>query len=96
MSNLDIFGAAGGSAVQAEGSLPTITLGFIPLTDCAVLVVARELSFARSEGLELRLSREISWANIAIRSPSACWTARRRWPACRSPSRSASTSCGCR
>lgn len=64
MSNLDIFGAAGGSAVQAEGSLPTITLGFIPLTDCAVLVVARELGFARSEGLELRLSREISWANI--------------------------------
>ena len=44
--------------------LPTITLGFIPLTDCAVLAVARERGFAVREGIDLRLSREVSWANI--------------------------------
>lgn len=43
---------------------PTLTLGFIPLTDCAVLAVARELGFARREGIDLCLSREVSWANI--------------------------------
>lgn len=46
------------------GALPTVTLGFIPLTDCAVLVVARALGFAASEGIDLRLVREVSWANI--------------------------------
>jgi ABC-type nitrate/sulfonate/bicarbonate transport systems, periplasmic components len=47
--------------------IPTVTLGFIPLTDCAVLAVARELGFAASEGIDLQLSREISWANIRDR-----------------------------
>ncbi|MBK8176765.1 MAG: ABC transporter substrate-binding protein [Rhodospirillales bacterium] len=47
-----------------ERSLPTITLGFIPLTDCAVLAVASELGFAHRQGIVLRLSREVSWANI--------------------------------
>lgn len=44
--------------------MPTVTLGFIPLTDCAVLAVARECGFAANEGIDLRLSREVSWANI--------------------------------
>ena len=44
--------------------LPTVTLGFIPLTDCAVLAVARERGFAVQEGIDLHLSREVSWANI--------------------------------
>lgn len=43
---------------------PTVTLGFIPLTDCAVLAVARELGFAAREGIDLQLVREVSWANI--------------------------------
>lgn len=47
-----------------DRQLPTITLGFIPLTDCAVLAVARERGFAVREGIDLRLSREVSWANI--------------------------------
>lgn len=46
------------------GAQPTVTLGFIPLTDCAVLAVARELGFAAREGLDLQLVREVSWANI--------------------------------
>jgi NitT/TauT family transport system ATP-binding protein/nitrate/nitrite transport system substrate-binding protein len=38
--------------------------GFIPLLDCAPLVIARELGFDRRCGFSLRLHREVSWANI--------------------------------
>ncbi|MET0089883.1 MAG: CmpA/NrtA family ABC transporter substrate-binding protein [Candidatus Thiodiazotropha sp.] len=41
-----------------------LNLGFIPLTDCAPLVVAKEKGFFRQQGLEVELSRENSWANI--------------------------------
>ncbi len=41
-----------------------LTLGFIPLTDCAPLVVAREKGFFAKQGLSVDLSRESSWANI--------------------------------
>jgi nitrate/nitrite transport system ATP-binding protein len=41
-----------------------LTLGFIPLTDCAPLVVAREKGFFAKQGLSVELSRESSWANI--------------------------------
>lgn len=45
---------------------PTV-VGFIPLLDCAPLAVAVEKGFARAEGLDLRLVRETSWANIRDR-----------------------------
>ena len=38
--------------------------GFIPLLDCAPLVIAKELGFDRRFGLSLHLHREVSWANI--------------------------------
>jgi len=41
-----------------------LELGFIPLTDCAPLVVAKEKGFFARQGLEVSLSRESSWANI--------------------------------
>ncbi|MCG7963823.1 MAG: nitrate ABC transporter ATP-binding protein [Candidatus Thiodiazotropha taylori] len=41
-----------------------LTLGFIPLTDCAPLVVAKEKGFFHQQGLNVELSRENSWANI--------------------------------
>ncbi len=44
-----------------------LTLGFIPLVDCAPLVVAATMGFARREGLVLTLKREVSWANIRDR-----------------------------
>lgn len=43
---------------------PEVTLGFIPLTDCAPLVVAKELGLFQRHGLSVTLSREASWANI--------------------------------
>ncbi|MEO1293872.1 MAG: CmpA/NrtA family ABC transporter substrate-binding protein, partial [Pseudomonadota bacterium] len=42
----------------------TIVCGFIPLADCATLVVAREMGFAAQEGVDLVLRREASWSNI--------------------------------
>ncbi len=50
-----------------DGSGAPLTLGFIPLVDCAPLVVAKEKGFAASEGLALSLVRETSWANIRDR-----------------------------
>jgi two-component system, oxyanion-binding sensor len=44
-----------------------IILGFIPLLDCASLVVAAERGFAMEEDIELALVRETSWANIRDR-----------------------------
>lgn len=50
-----------------NGAGVPLTLGFIPLVDCAPLVVAKEKGFAAAEGLSLSLVREISWANIRDR-----------------------------
>ena len=44
-----------------------IVAGFIPLLDCAPLVVAAERGFATEEGLDITLVRETSWANIRDR-----------------------------
>ncbi len=44
-----------------------ITAGFLPLTDSALLVVAKVMGFAEAEELDLTLVREISWANIRDR-----------------------------
>ncbi|MFO1503931.1 MAG: CmpA/NrtA family ABC transporter substrate-binding protein [Steroidobacteraceae bacterium] len=44
-----------------------LTVGFMPLLDCALLVVAHEAGLARQQGLSLRLVRETSWANIRDR-----------------------------
>jgi NitT/TauT family transport system ATP-binding protein/nitrate/nitrite transport system substrate-binding protein len=42
----------------------TLRIGFVPLVDCAVPVVAQVLGLARAEGLDLRLEREASWAAV--------------------------------
>lgn len=41
-----------------------LTLGFMPLSDAAPLIVARELGFFKRHGIKVKLSRETSWANI--------------------------------
>ncbi|HEY9081372.1 CmpA/NrtA family ABC transporter substrate-binding protein [Magnetovibrio sp.] len=48
-------------------NLVPVRAGFIPLVDCAVLVVAREQGFAAQHGLDLQLFKEVSWANIRDR-----------------------------
>lgn len=49
---------------RASAESARLRLGFVPLTDCAPLVIARERGFFRDEGLDVVLSREASWANV--------------------------------
>jgi ABC-type nitrate/sulfonate/bicarbonate transport system substrate-binding protein len=44
--------------------MTALTLGFIPLTDCAPLAVALERGFFSEEGLDVTLVREASWATV--------------------------------
>jgi len=48
-------------------SSKSLIVGFIPLLDCATLVIAVEKGFAAEEGINIRLVRETSWANIRDR-----------------------------
>ena len=41
-----------------------LRLGFVPLTDCAPLMMAQELGLFARHGLTVKLSREIGWATI--------------------------------
>jgi NitT/TauT family transport system ATP-binding protein/nitrate/nitrite transport system substrate-binding protein len=41
-----------------------LRLGFIPLNDAAAMIAAHELGYFAIEGLEVELSREMSWATI--------------------------------
>lgn len=45
-------------------SLMQVRLGFVPLIDCALPVVARAKGFAEDENIDLVLVREMSWAAI--------------------------------
>jgi ABC-type nitrate/sulfonate/bicarbonate transport system substrate-binding protein len=45
-------------------SYDTLRLGFVPLTDCAPLVMAKELGLFKKFGLNVTLSRELGWATI--------------------------------
>ena len=52
--------AAGSDAPQ----LKTLRVGFIPLTDCAPLVMAVVKGFDKKHGISLQLSKEASWAAV--------------------------------
>ncbi len=39
-------------------------IGFIPLVDAAALIVAADKGFAKAEGLDIDLVREVSWSNV--------------------------------
>lgn len=41
-----------------------VKLGFIPLTDCSPLVMAKELGLFKKYGVNVELSKESSWANV--------------------------------
>ena len=41
-----------------------LVLGFVPLNDAAPLIVAQERGLFAAEGLQVRLSREVSWATV--------------------------------
>src|ERR1700756_3983824 len=41
-----------------------LQIGFIPLIDAAALIAAVEKGFTKSEGLDVKLVREVSWSNV--------------------------------
>lgn len=48
-------------------SLIAVRVGFLPLVDAALPILARELGFAEDEGLALELVRDMSWATVLDR-----------------------------
>jgi ABC-type nitrate/sulfonate/bicarbonate transport system substrate-binding protein len=49
--------------LQFENFSP-LRIGFVPLTDCAPLVMAQELGLFRKQGLSVKLERELGWASV--------------------------------
>jgi ABC-type nitrate/sulfonate/bicarbonate transport system substrate-binding protein len=45
----------------------TLTIGFVPMTDCAPLIAAQELGYFKEVGLDVNLSREAGWASVRER-----------------------------
>lgn len=48
-------------------SLDRVRVGFIPLVDAAIPIIAADVGFGAAEGLEIELVREVSWSNIRDR-----------------------------
>jgi two-component system, oxyanion-binding sensor len=48
-------------------SLLPVRVGFLPLVDAALPILAHELGFAEEEGLALDLIRDMSWATVLDR-----------------------------
>ena len=44
-----------------------LTIGFLPLVDACLPILAREHGFAEDEGLSLRLVKDMSWATVLDR-----------------------------
>ena len=44
-----------------------LTIGFLPLVDACLPILAREHGFAEAEGLSLRLVKDMSWATVLDR-----------------------------
>ncbi|MFT4174084.1 MAG: CmpA/NrtA family ABC transporter substrate-binding protein [Rhodocyclaceae bacterium] len=68
MSESDSTRAAPAQGVHVAGSdapeKKRLRIGFVPLTDCAPLVVAHKMSLAARYGITLELVRQPSWAAI--------------------------------
>lgn len=52
------------TGISAKPVKKVVKLGFIPLTDCAPLVIAKEMGFFAKYGVDVQLSKEASWAVI--------------------------------
>jgi nitrate/nitrite transport system substrate-binding protein len=59
---LILFLAVSFSEVSAQND--PVKLGFIPLTDCSPIVMAKELGLFKKYGVEVVVTKESSWANV--------------------------------
>ncbi len=60
-------GAGAWIAGSDKPELDTVRIGFMPLADCAPLVMASVLGFDEKHGLRFQLSRELSWTGMRDR-----------------------------
>jgi nitrate/nitrite transport system substrate-binding protein len=56
--------AAAGFAPRPARAAGKIRIGFIPLTDCASVVMAHELGLYRKYGVDVEVTKEASWASV--------------------------------
>jgi nitrate/nitrite transport system substrate-binding protein len=49
---------------MADLEQPKLKVGFIPIIDCAPIILAEELGAYERQGLEVEIRREVSWANV--------------------------------
>ena len=52
------------AAGSDEPELKEVKIGFIPLTDCAPIIVAAEMGFDKKYGIKITPSKEASWAGV--------------------------------
>lgn len=55
---------SGSGSGQSSSSGDKITIGFIPLTDCASVVMAKELGLYEKYGVNVEVTKEASWASV--------------------------------
>jgi nitrate/nitrite transport system substrate-binding protein len=56
--------ALGSSLTTVSAQNDPVRLGFIPLTDCSPIVMAKELGLFKKYGVEVVVTKESSWANV--------------------------------
>lgn len=56
--------SASTSSAPLKGVVQPVRIGFIPLVDCAPLLVAREMELFRKHGVQVECSCEVGWATI--------------------------------
>ena len=56
--------ASKGTGMTSPSQTNKIKIGFIPLTDCASVVMAHELGLYKKQGLDVEVSKEASWATV--------------------------------
>ena len=57
-------GSLGSQKKGIERDVKTVRVGFMPLTDCAPLVMARELELDHKHGFKLELVKDSSWMSV--------------------------------
>lgn len=55
------FGAVDDNTIPLDVEKPNLHFGFIKLTDCAALVIAKEKGFFEAEGLNVQLTAQKNW-----------------------------------
>ena len=66
-ASASLTGLSSGGVWAAGSDKPEkeeVKIGFIPLTDCASVVMASVLGFDKKYGIKIVLSKEVSWAGV--------------------------------